>query len=325
MSSFLYVNGSPTQKERDMTPLTGLLAFPLTPFTETSELDLEVFGDQVKGHLAAGAGALFVACGTGEFSSLAPHEVRAVLRRAREVTAGRVPVLVGAGGGPELARAGVTMAEGEGADGVLLLPPYLVSGPPAGLVDHVRYVVRDRDVPVIVYHRSPGVFTPGAAMSLLDVPNVVGLKDGFGDVDLMARIVSSVRGSGHPRAAEFLFFNGLPTAEVSARAYQAIGVPAYSSAVHCFAPAIAHAFHRALNTGDDATANTLLRGFYLPLVALRDETPGFAVSLVKAGARLRGDKVGGVRPPLQDPSADQTARLAKIIEDGLALLPGSSS
>jgi 5-dehydro-4-deoxyglucarate dehydratase len=302
------------------TQLSGLLAFPLTPFTETSELALDVFGEQVEAHLAAGAGALFVACGTGEFSSLAPHEVRAVLRRAREVAAGRVPVLVGAGGGPELARAGVTMAEGEGADGVLLLPPYLVSGPPAGLVDHVRYVVRDRDVPVIVYHRSPGVFTPETAKALLDVPNVVGLKDGFGDIDLMTRIVAAVRGSDHPRAQEFQFLNGLPTAEVSARAYRSIGVLTYSSAVHCFAPAIAHTFHRALDTGDDATADALLRGFYLPLVALRDETPGFAVALVKAGARLRGDKVGGVRPPLRDPNPDQTARLERVIADGLALL-----
>ena len=82
-------------------------------------------------------------------------------------------------------------------------------------------------------------------------PNVVGLKDGIGDVDLMTRIVTSVRGSGHPRAAEFLFLNGLPTAEVSARAYRAIGVRIYSSAVHCFAPNIAHTFHRALSTGDD--------------------------------------------------------------------------
>ncbi|HEX5407397.1 MAG TPA: 5-dehydro-4-deoxyglucarate dehydratase [Pseudonocardiaceae bacterium] len=302
------------------TILAGLLAFPLTPFTDSLELDLDVFGEQVRSHLDAGAGALFVACGTGEFSALAPHEVRALLRQARDVADGRVPVFVGAGGGPESARAGVALAEGEGAAGVLLLPPYLVSGPAAGLVEHVRYAVRGRDVPVIVYHRSPGVFTADAALALLDEPNVIGLKDGFGDIDVMTRIVSTIRGSGHPRAADFLFFNGLPTAEVSQRAYQAIGVPAYSSAVHCFAPTIAHAFHRAINTGDDAMVDTLLRGFYLPLVALRDETPGFAVSLVKAGARLRGDKVGGVRPPLVDPTAEQLGRLEKIITAGLELL-----
>ena len=71
--------------------------------------------------------------------------------------------------------------------------------------------------------------------------------------------------------------------------------------MHCIAPVLAHAFHRALNSGDSELVDVLLRGFYLPLVALRDETPGFAVSLVKAGARLRGEKVGSVRPPLVGP------------------------
>jgi 5-dehydro-4-deoxyglucarate dehydratase len=173
---------------------------------------------------------------------------------------------------------------------------------------------------VIVYHRSSAAFTPDTARALLDVPNVVGFKDGIGDVDVMTRIVTTVRGSGHPRAGEFLFLNGLPTAEVSARAYRAIGVQIYSSAVHCFAPSIANAFHRAISIGDDATVDELLRGFYLPLVALRDETPGFAVSLVKAGARLRGAKVGSVRPPLCDPSPDQLDRLERILTAGLDLL-----
>lgn len=303
-----------------MLALSGLLAFPLTPFTDSLTLDLDAFGEQVEGHIAAGAGALFVACGTGEFSALAPSEIRAVLRIARDTARGRVPVLVGAGGGPELARAGVTLAEGEGADGVLLLPPYLVTGPAAGLVEHVRYVTRERDIPVIVYQRATARFTADTALALLDIPNVVGLKDGVGDVDLMTRIVTTIRGSGHERADDFLFFNGLPTAEVAARGYQAIGVPMYSSAVHCVAPAIAHAFHDALHKGDDSIIDLLLREFYLPLVALRDETPGFAVSLVKAGARLRGARVGGVRPPLTDPAPGQIDRLAGIIDRGLAAL-----
>lgn len=303
-----------------MIELGGLLAFPLTPFTDTLEVDLDAFGEQVDAHLTAGAGALFVACGTGEFSALSFDEVRSVLRRALSVTTGRAPVLVGAGGGCEAARDGVRMAAAEGADGVLLLPPYLVSGPPDGVVDYVRYASRDAELPVIVYHRSTATLTPSAVLDLLDVPNVVGLKDGVGDIDLMTRIVTAVRTSGHRRAGDFRFLNGVPTAEVSARAYRAIGVPVYSSAVHCFVPTVAEAFHRALHIGDDARVDTLLREFYLPLVALREETPGFAVSLVKAGARLCGHKVGGVRPPLRDPSPDQMAFLERIIERGLASL-----
>jgi 5-dehydro-4-deoxyglucarate dehydratase len=300
--------------------LDGLLAFPLTPFTDDLELNLDAFGETVEGHVEAGAGALFIACGTGEFSALSADEQAALLRRAREVVAGRVPVWVGAGGGAATARAGIAAAQEGGADGVLLLPPYLVSGPPSGLVDHVRYAVNDTTIPVIVYHRSNGAFTPKSAVTLLDIPSVVGLKDGVGDVEVMTRIVTSIRSSDSPRAGEFLFFNGLPTAEVSARAYKAIGVARYSSAVHCFAPEIAIRFHSALAAGDDKVIDALLAGFYLPLVALRDETTGFAVSLVKTAARLRGDKVGGVRPPLVEPEAEQIDRLEKIVKDGYALL-----
>jgi 5-dehydro-4-deoxyglucarate dehydratase len=305
--------------------LDGLLAFPLTPFTEDLAVNLDGFAENVEKHIAAGAGALFVACGTGEFSSLGPDEISAILRTAREVAAGRVPVWVGAGGGAATARAGVAAAAAGGADGVLLLPPYLVSGPPNGLVGHVRFALGDTSIPVIVYHRSPGVFTAASARSLLDIPSVAGLKDGFGDVDLMTRIVTEIRSAGTARADGFLFFNGLPTAEMSAKAYSAIGVARYSSAVHCFAPEIAHRFHRALAEGDTAVMDALLQGFYLPFVTLRDEVPGFAVSLVKAAARLRGDKVGSVRPPLVEPSPDQLDRLDKIVDHGFAVLKGIES
>ncbi|GAA5169560.1 5-dehydro-4-deoxyglucarate dehydratase [Amycolatopsis dongchuanensis] len=302
------------------TELDGLLAFPLTAFAEDLSLNVDAFAEHVEARVAAGAGAVFVACGTGEFSSLSPDEHAVLLRTAREVVAGRVPVWTGVGGGAAAARLGVAAAEEGGADGVLLLPPYLVSGPPGGLVDHVRYAIGGTSVPVIVYHRPPGVFTAAAARALLDIPSVVGLKDGFGDVDLMTRIVTTIRSAGTLRAEDFLFFNGLPTAEVSAQAYAAIGVARYSSAVHCFAPEIAHRFHRALADGDTAVMRALLEGFYLPFVALRDETPGFAVSLVKAAARLRGDKVGPVRPPLGEPSPAQLDRLAEIVDAGFAVL-----
>jgi 5-dehydro-4-deoxyglucarate dehydratase len=75
-----------------------------------------------------------------------------------------------------------------------------------------------------------------------------------------------------------------------------------------------------VTSGDDALAQRLLTSFYLPLVQLRDQVPGYAVSLVKAGLRLRGQDVGGVRPPLVDPSAEHVAELEKIIAAGLEIV-----
>ena len=87
-----------------------------------------------------------------------------------------------------------------------------------------------------------------------------------------------------------------------------------------FAPEIALAFHRALAEGDETLVNTLLDEFYGPLVALRDEVPGYSVSLVKAGVTLRGLDVGGVRAPLLDPTPEHVSRLAKLLDHGLKVI-----
>ncbi|MGA5805540.1 dihydrodipicolinate synthase family protein [Streptomyces cellulosae] len=69
-----------------------------------------------------------------------------------------------------------------------------------------------------------------------------------------------------------------------------------------------------------ATAEIQARAFYVPFVELRDRTPGYAVSLVKAAARLRGRPVGPVRAPLTDPSARDLADLRTLLDAGLDLV-----
>ncbi len=300
--------------------LDGLLSFPLTPFTRDDEVDLDVLAEHLNRQVEAGPAALFVACGTGEFTGLTPAEFADVIRTAVKVVAGRAPVYAGAGGGPGVARGYVETAHACGADGVLLLPPYLVSSPPAGLLRHISYVADGAPLPIVVYQRANAVLDPASAVALLDVPAVTGIKDGIGDVDAMLRIVTAVRTSGHPRAESFRFLNGLPTAELSVQAYTAIGVSSYSSAVLTFVPEIATAFFRAVSTGDTAVADRLLAAFYVPFAALRDEVPGYAVSLVKAGSRLTGLDLGGVRPPLLDPTPEHLERLTEIIAAGRAAL-----
>ena len=301
--------------------MAGLLSFPLTPFTpDGGRVDLDVLATHVRQQLAWGPGAIFIACGTGEFTALSLAEYSDVVRVAVETVAGSVPVYAGAGGGPAIAREFAVAATEAGADGLLLLPPYLVEAPSAGLLRHIGEIAAATDRPVIVYQRANAVLTPDSAVALLDIPNVEGIKDGRGDVELMQRIVTAVRSSGHPRADEFRFLNGLPTAELSAQAYAGIGVRDYSSAVATFVPGIATAFHSALDKGDQAVLDTLLAEFYLPFAALRSTVPGYAVALVKAGARQQGLALGGVRPPLIDPTPEHEAALAEIIRRGLAAL-----
>ncbi|GGZ33637.1 5-dehydro-4-deoxyglucarate dehydratase [Streptomyces poonensis] len=295
----------------------GPLFFPVTAYGPDGALDLDVYRAHVRRGVEAGAAAVFACCGTGEFHALTPEEFQSCVRAAVEETAGRVPVLAGAGYGTALAIRYARLAEEAGADGLLALPPYLVLAAQEGLLRHYRELAAATSLDVIVYQRDNAVFTPATVARLARTDGIIGLKDGLGDLDLMQRTVSAVRGAV---PGGFLYFNGLPTAEMTALAYRGIGITLYSSAAFCFAPEVAVAFHRALATGDDARVERLLDGFYRPFVELRAQGRGYAVSLVKAGVRLRGLDVGEVRPPLHEPTEDHVKQLAQLIERGYALL-----
>ncbi|WP_053670707.1 5-dehydro-4-deoxyglucarate dehydratase [Streptomyces sp. NRRL B-1140] len=296
---------------------SGPLFFPVTACGPDGSVDLDTFRTHVRRGVEAGAAAVFACCGTGEFHALTPEEFEACVRAAVEAAEGRVPVVAGAGYGTALAVRYARLAEAAGADGLLAMPPYLVVAGQEGLLRHYREVAAATALPVIVYQRDNAVFTPETVVALARTDGIIGLKDGLGDLDLMQRVVSAVRSEA---PGDFLYFNGLPTAEQTQLAYRALGVTLYSSAVFCFAPEIALAFHQALRAGDDALVAKLLDGFYRPFVELRAQGRGYAVSLVKAGVRLRGLDVGEVRPPLHEPSEDHVKQLAEVIERGYALL-----
>ncbi|MET9590391.1 5-dehydro-4-deoxyglucarate dehydratase [Streptomyces sp. NPDC006516] len=301
-----------------LTDVAGPLFFPVTAYGPDGAVDLDAFRAHVRKGVDAGAAAVFACCGTGEFHALAPDEFRLVVAAAVEETAGRVPVVAGAGYGTALAIQYAKLAEEAGADGLLAMPPYLVVAGQEGLLAHYTALAAATPLETIVYQRDNAVFTPETVLALAATPGIIGLKDGVGDLDLMQRIVSAVR-TGLP-GEDFLYFNGLPTAELTGLAYRGIGVTLYSSAVFAFAPDIALAFYRALESGDDDQVNALLDHFYRPLVELRARGRGYAVSLVKAAVRLEGLDVGPVRTPLTEPPAAHIEELAAIIANGRALL-----
>lgn len=294
----------------------GVLSFPLTSFHDDGSLDPEGLRAHVAAQLATAPGAVFPACGTGEFFSLDEDEYRQVVTITVEEAAGRVPVVAGTGYGWAQAVRFARIAEEAGADALLVLPHYLTAAPQDGLVAQLEQIAARTRLPLIAYQRGQVAYTAQSFRRIARIQNVIGLKDGHSDLDRLQRLTLAAPDG-------FLFFNGASTAEIQARAYATVGVPAYSSAVHAFAPEIADAFFTALHKDDPATLDTLLRDFYVPLVELRDRVPGYAVSLVKAAARLRGRPVGPVRAPLTDPSPADLADLKALLTTGLDLVGAS--
>ena len=300
---------------RGMTPIelkqvlgSGLLSFPLTDFDAQLRFAPKPYARRLEWLMPYGASALFAAGGTGEFFSLEPAEYAEVMKVAVDTCRGAVPIIAGAGGGTSLAIRYAREAERAGAQGLLLLPHYLTEATQEGLVAHVQSVCRSVELGVIVYNRGACRLTPESLERLVDAcPNLIGYKDGLGDIELMV----SIRRRLGDRVA---YVGGLPTAEVFAAAYKAMGVPVYSSAVFNFLPKTAVEFYEAHARGDTATTDRLLDSFFLPYIALRNRGAGYAVSIVKAGAALVGHAAGPVRPPLSDLKPAELEELRALIQ-----------
>ncbi|RZJ24525.1 MAG: 5-dehydro-4-deoxyglucarate dehydratase [Haliea sp.] len=286
---------------------SGLLSFPLTDFDASGEFDPRGYAARLEWLAPYGASALFAAGGTGEFFSLTAQEYPGVIRTAVETCRGKVPIIAGAGGPTRFAIQCAQEAERAGAHGILLLPHYLTEAGQEGLAAHVEAVCRSVRFGVIVYNRGVCKLQPDTLARLADrCPNLIGFKDGMGDIELMVSIYQKM-------GDRFAYLGGLPTAEVYAAAYKALGAPVYSSAVFNFIPTTAMQFYEAVRGDDHATQNRLLHDFFMPYLEIRNRGQGYAVSIVKAGAALVGHGAGPVRPPLTDLKPQEMEALDALI------------
>jgi 5-dehydro-4-deoxyglucarate dehydratase len=284
----------------------GLLSFPVTHFDEASRFAPKSYQDHVAWLAGYTAPVLFAAGGTGEFFSLAPSEVPEVVRSAKEA-AGETAIVSGCGYGTEMAVEIARAAEKAGADGILLLPHYLIDAPQEGLFAHARRVCQSVGIGVMVYNRDNAVLQPDTVARLCDdCPNLIGFKDGTGDIGLVRHVTAKI-------GDRLMYLGGMPTAELFAEAYLGAGFTTYSSAVFNFVPALANEFYAALRGGDRATCERILKDFFYPFMAIRNRQKGYAVSAIKAGVRLQGFAAGRVRAPLVDLTAEEEGMLAALI------------
>jgi 5-dehydro-4-deoxyglucarate dehydratase len=286
---------------------TGLLSFPVTHFTNAYEFDEAPFRDHIAWLLQHNPAGLFAAGGTGEFFSLTLQEFSEVVSAAVEQTNHRVPVVAGCGYGTAMAKQFAKAAESAGADGLLLLPPYLLNSEPAGIVAHVEAVCASTHLGVIFYNRDNAIINEETLELLCSrCPNLVGFKDGLGDIELMTRIYARM-------GDRLTYIGGLPTAETFALPYLEMGVTTYSSAIFNFIPGFAQDFYAAVRRRDHDEVFKMLREFVLPYLKIRNRRKGYAVSIVKAGMRAIGRPAGPVRTPLIDLDQEEMDALTKLI------------
>ncbi|WP_137129242.1 5-dehydro-4-deoxyglucarate dehydratase [Rhizobium sp. FY34] len=284
----------------------GLLSFPVTHFDGEGQFQPESYRRHIEWLSGYDAPVLFAAGGTGEFFSLSPDEIPGIVKAAKEAS-GDTAIVSGCGFGNYVGVELAKSVEKAGADGILLLPHYLIDAPQEGLYQHVKKICQSVGIGVMVYNRDNSVLTVDTLQRLCDeCPNLVGFKDGTGDIGLVRQITATM-------GDRLTYLGGMPTAELFAEAYLGAGFTTYSSAVFNFVPGLAVEFYKALRAGNRERCEEILRDFFYPFMAIRNRRKGYAVAAIKAGVRLQGFDAGKVRPPLDDLTKEEEGMMLELI------------
>jgi 4-hydroxy-tetrahydrodipicolinate synthase len=286
--------------------LRGVIPPIVTPMQANEDVDLPRLRELIDRLLAAGVHGIFVLGTTGEFYALDEREKQQVIAEAVAHVDKRVPVI--AGTGAETTREAVRLtrlAEREGADAVAVITPYFIHPTQQEQIDHFRRVAEGTTLPLLLYHNPAlcgGVkLDVGTVAQLAQVPNIVGIKDSFGD---LTNLVEYVRAT----PPTFAVFQGRDTLIEPALQYGAKGaVPGCGNIV----PKLVVGIYEAHMNGDQAAAREAqLRLSPVRLALAAGTAPGG----VKAAMNLVGVPVGPSRSPIAPLSAEQKQKLLAVLE-----------
>ena len=286
--------------------LRGPMAFAPTPFRrEDLEIDLAGFRHNMDYLAQNGIPWIAVAGFVGEYSALTPREYAQLVRTAADVVKGKSKIIAGVGGGTHVAREVAGVAQDQGADCVMILPPFLVQPTPAGLVEHLRSIAESIKLGVMI-HSMPGfTFTPDIVEKVAESPNVVSYKDESGDLRMFDETVSRI-------GDRLVYVNG--KAEMMMVYYFLAGATCNATAIGNFDPALALSACQAALEGEYGKVKELLLPKARPWYRLREKNRAYLISLTKASMDLAGLCGGTVRPPLSEITPEDLIQLRNLME-----------
>jgi 5-dehydro-4-deoxyglucarate dehydratase len=284
--------------------LSGVIAFPVTPFKENLSLDLPGLHHNLTKLLEYPISAVVAAGGTGEMYSLTPAEYARVIELTTHAVEDRVPVIAGVGFGQRVAVEMAQAAEKAGADGILAFPPYYANADDEGLIEYYRAIGGATKLGMVIYSRDWANFNPAMVERLASIPTLIGWKDGQGDIRRLQAIMN--------RVGDRLHWIGGAGDDLIA-AYYGTGIRTFTSSIATVAPLLALKLHELAEAGDHDALTELLGECVIPLFALRARRRGYEVSAMKVMMDMVGLNGGPVRPPLVNVKPEEEDELRAIL------------
>lgn len=222
---------------------SGSLPALVTPF-KNGELDIDALKKLIEWHIGEGSNGFVPVGTTGESPTLTHREHEQVVEEVVKATAGRVPVIAGAGSNNTLESIRLAQhAEKVGADAILVVTPYYNKPTQRGLIAHFTAVHDCCDLPIIIYNipgRSIVDMTPETMGELAKLPRIAGVKDATGD---LARVPQQRLTCG----ADFVQLSGEDATALGFNAHGGVGCISVTANV---APALCAKFQAATLAGD---------------------------------------------------------------------------
>lgn len=289
------------------TAFEGVLPALITPFTDDgSAVHTAALADLVERSVAAGVTGLVSTGSTGEFTTLTGEERRLVTETVVAAADGRVPTIAGTGAMSTRETVALSEhAEAAGAAAVMIVPPYYTPLPWEELLAHYAAVADRISIPIMYYNlpSASGVtLTTERLAELKRVAGVTSFKDTGGDAIAAAAWIHA--GEDIPT-----LLNGYDTLTFAALA---AGVRGVVWGAASFLPGPCVELHRLLIVENDLAAARALWSRLWPICDFL-ESVDYAAG-VKAACRHVGIATGPVRGPVLELTADQQARLGRLVD-----------
>jgi 4-hydroxy-tetrahydrodipicolinate synthase len=282
----------------------GSIAALVTPFSN-GRVDRAAFAKLVGWHVAEGTHGILVNGTTGEAPALSADEQEVVITTAVKAAAGRVPVMAGVGtNNTEKSIQQAKRAATLGVDGLLVVSPYYNRPVQEGLFQHFSAVAKSVKLPLVIYNipgRTGVNVAPETMERLMDIKNIVGVKDAAGDLKQAQELRTRIG----PRLA---IFSGDDVLNLPLASIGSVGA---ISVVANVVPRKMSEMYEAVHEGDFARA----AGLHLDMFDLHK---GLFVETnpipVKAALNMMGKIGPEIRLPLTRLPAEKAAALRAVLK-----------
>jgi 4-hydroxy-tetrahydrodipicolinate synthase len=286
-------------------PFKGIIAYPITPFDEKENVDINLYKTLLEKLIVNGAHGVAPLGSTGVMPYLTDSEKEAITEATIQQTNGRVPVLVGVSNlTTERTIYHAKFAEKAGATAAMIIPMSYWKLTDDEIVKHYDAVASKISIPIMAYNNpaTGGVdMSPALLKRLLEIPNVTMIKESTGDVQRMHFLRKEL-------GEDVAFYNGSNPLALAAFAAGATG---WCTAAPNLIPKLNVDLYNAIQNNDLKAAQDI---FYKQVNVLKFIVNKGLPRAIKSGLEIQGQNGGYLRSPLQPLSKSEVAELEQVLK-----------